>query len=121
MKISLTRPDAAWRRSCRSDNIGCMLGFYLMVGSANSQARLTYANRDAGEIQHEGRPWSESAFVPMHTVSTPEGFYLDPLPAGEVYIIMPATFEGGKTGPFMLSVSTDVDFVLKKDEPKARR
>ena len=45
---------------------------------------------------------------------------VDPLPPGEVYIIMPATFEGKKTGPFMVSVETDVDFLLAKDEPKRR-
>ena len=58
--------------------------------------------------------------MPMHSVGTPENFYLDPLPPGEVYIIMPATFEGKKTGPFMVSVETDVDFLLAKDEPKRR-
>lgn len=33
----------------------------------------------------------------------------------EVYCIMPAIFEPKHTGPFMLSVTTDVDFQLKKD------
>lgn len=31
-------------------------------------------------------------------------------PAG--YIIMPATYKPGKKGPFILAVSTDVDFTL---------
>jgi len=35
---------------------------------------------------------------------------LDGSPDG--YILMPTTYEPGKMGPFVVSVSTDVDFTL---------
>jgi len=31
------------------------------------------------------------------------------------YVIMPATYEAGQTGPFIISVSTDVDFTVTSD------
>ena len=80
------------------------MGFYLMQGHK--------PNRDMGNIYHEGKPWGESPFVPLHSVGTPEGFMLAPLPEGEVYSIMPCTFDPGKKGSFFLSVVTDVDFTL---------
>ena len=49
----------------------------------------------------------ESAFVPMHSVRTPVDFCIEPLPEDDVYSIIPATFEPGKTGPFFLSVSAE--------------
>ena len=107
MKITLTRPESVWQSQCKRDTVGNMMGFYLMVGSK--------PNRDTGNIMHDSRPWNESAFVPMHSVSTPQNFYLEPLMDEEVYCIMPAIFEPKHTGPFMLSVTTDVDFQLKKD------
>ena len=105
-------------RQCRKDSIGAMLGFYLLVRRGG---QLTRESREQSEVQHEGRPWTESSFVPMHTVSTPPGFYLDPLPPGEAYVIVPATFEPNKLGPFMVSVETDVEFLLAKDDVKSRR
>jgi hypothetical protein len=107
VKITLTRPESVWQSQCKRDTVGNMMGFYLMVGSK--------PNRDTGNIMHDSRPWNESAFVPMHSVSTPQNFYLEPLMDEEVYCIMPAIFEPKHTGPFMLSVTTDVDFQLKKD------
>jgi hypothetical protein len=80
------------------------MGFYLMQGPK--------PNRDMGAIFHDGKPWGESPFVPLHSVGTPEGFMLQPLPDGEVYSIMPTTFDPGKKGSFFLSVVTDVDFSL---------
>ena len=34
----------------------------------------------------------------------------------EGYIIMPTTYEPGKQGPFIISVSTDVEFKLTQQE-----
>ena len=102
VKIVLSRNEKTWSKECTKDSIGSMMGFYLMQGSK--------PNRDLGNITHDGRPWGESAFVPLHSVSTPEDFILNPLPEGEAYTIMPATFDSGKKGPFFLSVITDVDF-----------
>uniref|UniRef100_A0A7S3Y2S7 Uncharacterized protein n=1 Tax=Heterosigma akashiwo TaxID=2829 RepID=A0A7S3Y2S7_HETAK len=90
-----------------------MIGFYLMSGDR--------PNREGGGVYHEGKLWTESAFVPMHQVSTPENFYLDPLPDGKAYTIMPATFEPKKKGPFFISVVTDVEFTLKKESSSHKK
>lgn len=52
--------------------------------------------------------------VPTHEVSTPAGFMLDSNSEDEVFTIMPATFEPGKTGPFFISIATDVEFSLRR-------
>ena len=52
--------------------------------------------------------------VPTHEVSTPPGFMLDSNSEDEVFTIMPATFEPGKTGPFFISIATDVEFSLRR-------
>lgn len=76
-------------------------------------------SRDVSEeIYHEGEPWSETPFVPMHAVSTPLNFELEPLD-DEVYTIIPTTFEPGNTGPFILSVVADSDFTLQRDNSKS--
>lgn len=52
--------------------------------------------------------------VPTHEVSTPAGFMLDSTSEDDIFTIMPATFEPGKTGPFFISIATDVDFSLRR-------
>jgi len=108
IKITVTRPEGVWRAQCRKDTVGCMMGFYLMVGAKPNR-------EENGSIMYEGKPWTESSFVPMNSVATPKNFYLEPLPDEEVYTIMPAIFEPKHEGPFMLSVTTDVEFQLKRD------
>lgn len=81
-----------------------MIGFYLVPG--------TRVTRHAGRIFHEGAPWNETPFVPMHAVSTPDPFFLEPLPDDGVYTIVPATMEPGKRGPFFLTVAAECDFQL---------
>jgi len=51
-------------------------------------------------------------FIPWNEIT--ETICLDANPDG--YIIMPATYEANCTGPFILSVSTDVDFSLNDTE-----
>ena len=57
----------------------------------------------------------------MHSVRTPQDFYMEALPDDGVFTIMPTTFEPGKKGPFFLSVSSDSDFILKKERGKSNR
>ena len=33
VKISLSRPERDWKNKCLRDRVGCMMGFYLMVGT----------------------------------------------------------------------------------------
>lgn len=53
--------------------------------------------------------------VPTHEVSTPPAFMLDNTSEDDIFTIMPATFEPGKTGPFFISIATtDADFSLRR-------
>jgi len=51
---------------------------------------------------------NQEKFVPFNSLT--EVIELDNNPKG--YMIMPTTYAKGKIGPFILSVSTEVDFVL---------
>jgi len=114
VKISITRPEKEWKGQCSKDTIGSMIGFYLMVGSK--------PNRDLDQCPyHDGKPWTESPFVPMHEVSTPGNFYLDPLRDDDVYTIMPCTFEPGKKGTFFVSIMTDAEFSLKRESVSSKK
>lgn len=75
--------------------VGCMIGFYVYPAGAEPSKDVI--------INREG-----TKFVPWNEVS--EELMLDGNPDG--YIIMCSTYEPQKQGPFILSLSTDVDFVL---------
>ena len=75
--------------------VGCMIGFY--VYAANTEL-----NKDS-ILNREGMK-----FVPWNEIS--EEIMLDGNPDG--YMIMCSTYEPNKLGPFILSLSTDVDFTL---------
>jgi len=107
VKVTLSRPTGPWKPNVTKDSLGCMLGLYLCKGPNAQRGGLP-----GDEIWHEGEPWSETPFVPAHAVSTPAGFELPGLESGEVYTIVCATFEPGKMGPFVLSVTADADFSL---------
>jgi len=75
--------------------VGCMIGFY--VYAANTElSKESILNREGMK------------FVPWNEIS--EELMLDGNPDG--YMIMCSTYEPGKLGPFILSLSTDVDFTL---------
>ena len=79
-----------------------MMGFYLFQGAK--------IQRDASSVTVDGRMWTETDFVPMHSVASPPLS----LPAlfNESYVIMPTTWEPNRCGRFLLSVSADCDFTL---------
>ena len=105
VKITLTRPEDRWKKKCAKDDaVDCMMGFYLVAG--------TRVTKEPTGIYHEGQPYNFSGTVPIHEISTPGNFYLEPLPNDEVYTIMPVTYGSGKTGPFFVTVETDVDFLF---------
>jgi len=79
--------------------VGCMIGFY--VYPANQEpSKEVIMNREG------------TKFVPWNEIS--EEIYLESQPDG--YYIMCSTYEPGKQGPFILSLSTDVDFQLNAME-----
>jgi len=122
VKVTLSRAEDRWKKICRADPVGSMIGFY-----------ITPLDFDSTEITHETGVTYQTDFVPMHDVSTPTGFYLEVLPEHKYYGIVPCTYDAGKAGPFSISVSvtegsdlmsSDIAFVLKKitlQKKKSRR
>ena len=79
--------------------VGCMIGFYVYSAAAEPAKEAV--------INSEG-----TKFVPWNEIS--EALHLDGHPDG--YIIMCSTYEPGKRGPFVLSVSSEVNFRLEAIE-----
>ena len=75
--------------------VGCMIGFYVYPANEEPNKEVI--------VNREG-----TKFVPWNEVS--EDVALNGNPDG--YYIMPSTYEPGKQGPFILSLSTDVEFQL---------
>ena len=99
VKITLSRPEKAWKKQIGMALVGSMIGFY--VYPANIQPTKDNAlNKDTLKFV----PWCLYA----------EEFMLDGNAEG--YIIMPTTYEPNKQGPFNISVSTDVDFKLEQQD-----
>lgn len=95
VKITLSRPEKAWKKQIGMNMVGCMIGFY--VYAANTEL-----NKES-IINREGMK-----FVPWNEIS--EELMLEANPDG--YMIMCATYEPQKIGPFILSISTDVNFEI---------
>ena len=91
----MSRPDKVWKKSVGADLVGCMIGFYVFPGNA-SPSKETILNKDTLK------------FIPWNEIS--ETLTLDGRPEG--FIIMPCTYKPGMKGPFIISVSTEVDFTL---------
>ena len=105
--ISLTRPENEWKTQ---DMVGAMFGFYVNRAGTDGNP-----SKDPNHgIVHDGAPWDQSPFVPLHAVATPPGMALDP--SETPYLIMPATYAPGKKGKFFLTVTSDVDFTLTADK-----
>lgn len=107
VRISLTKSGSSWRSMCRSEAVACMIGFYVFAvtrSEGGEQLRQIY----------------ETDFAPTAEVCTEAGFHLDYLfSANESYVIMPTTFEDGKLGSFVLTVATDCDFTITRENPVA--
>lgn len=95
VKVTLSRPEKAWKKAVGMSLVGCMIGFYIYPGNVQP-TKDCLLNK------------ASQKFVPWNEVS--ESLMLDGNPDG--YIVMPTTYEPGKMGPFIISVSTDVEFTL---------
>jgi len=95
VKITLSRPPKVWKKQVGMSMVGCMIGFYVYPAS-QEPARESIINSEG------------TKFVPWNEIS--EELALDGHPDG--YIIMCSTYEPGKRGPFVLSVSSEVTFKL---------
>lgn len=104
LRISLSKTGSSWRALTRKDAVGCMGGFYVFLVTHNEHGNETM------------RPIYESTFAPTEEVSTETGFNLEYLHGShDSYVIMPTTFDEGKHGSFVLSVSADCDFSLIRE------
>lgn len=103
-KITLTRPEERWRSAARADSVGCMIGFYIVTCDRERDSKFNDGRREL---------FQEVSFVPMHQVTLTTTLRYDLLPEGKVFLVVPATFEPEKEGPFHLTVSMDSDFTLK--------
>ena len=99
VKITLSRPEKAWKKQIGMALVGSMIGFYVYP------ANISPTKENAINKQN-------LQFVPWCQYS--EELWLDGNPDG--YIIMPTTYEPNKQGPFNISVSTDVDFTLVQQD-----
>ena len=95
VKVTLSRPEKAWKKQIGMNLVGCMIGYYIYPGNLQPSKEVLI-NRDTQKFV----PWNE-----VHSE-----LMLDGNPDG--YIVMPSTYEPGKLGPFIISVSTDVEFTL---------
>lgn len=95
VKIVLSRPEKAWKKSIGMNLVGCMIGFYVYPGGQTASKEII--------LNTEG-----IKFVPWNEIS--ETLILDGNQDG--YVIMPATYESAKQGPFILSVATTCEFSL---------
>ena len=92
----MSRPEKAWKKAVGMSLVGCMIGFYVYPNGQSPDSKNL--------VNKEGRK-----FVPWNEIN--EELTLDYNKDG--YMIMPSTYEPGKQGPFIISVSTDVDFKLE--------
>lgn len=104
VKITLSRPEGPWKKPVGKNLVGCMIGFYVHKYGEIPDKKTT--------LNMEGTkfvPWNEIT----ETIAL-EGN--DNNGNREGYVIMPCTYECGKDiqGPFMIAVSTSVDFDLKQ-------
>lgn len=102
VKITLSRPEAAWKKAVGKNLVGCMIGFYVYPGG-HQPTKDNVLNKEG------------TKFVPWNEIS--ETIVLEGNESGgnrDGYVIMPCTYESSKeiTGPFMVAVSTTVEFSL---------
>ncbi|KAL3665768.1 hypothetical protein V7S43_009197 [Phytophthora oleae] len=121
VRVTLTRSEREWKSRCQRDSVGSMIGFYLFRGGSGKLMRPADALAEGGDanttthpIVINGRVWSETDFVPLHSVSSPPDLILSAAAKGG-YVIVPATYEPGRQGKFVLSVQCDAEFTLTGD------
>ncbi|ETN16172.1 hypothetical protein PPTG_06374 [Phytophthora nicotianae INRA-310] len=115
VRITLTRSEREWKTRCQRDSVGTMIGFYLFRGGSGKLMRpAEEGDSNSNPIVINGRPWSETDFVPLHSVSSPPDLVLSAAAKGG-YVVVPTTYEPGRLGKFVLSVQCDTEFTLTCD------
>lgn len=103
VKITLSRPEGPWKKPVGKNLVGCMIGFYVHVQSQTPPTKENALNIEGTKFV----PWNE-----ISETITLEGNDINGNRDG--YVIMPCTYEHLKDiqGPFMIAVSTTVEFSL---------
>ncbi|OWZ17169.1 Calpain-like cysteine protease C2 [Phytophthora megakarya] len=118
VRITLTRSEREWKSRCQRDSVGTMIGFYLFRGGSGKLIRpgdsTEGGSNSANPIVINGRPWSETDFVPLHSICSPPDLILSAA-AKDGYVIVPTTYEPGRLGKFVISVQCDIEFTLTCD------
>lgn len=99
VRLTLSRHGTNWKHLCRKDTVGSMIGFYIFINRHGEMTQIY-----------------ESIFSPDAEVATEPNFVLDQLSHGEVYTIMPTTFQEGKVGSFVLSILSEYEFTIGKEK-----
>lgn len=99
VRISLARYGTAWKNMQRKDTVGCMIGFYIFITRGTEMQQIY-----------------ESTFSTDQELATDPSFTLPQLGHGEVYTIMPATFNENKHGAFVISILSEYEFTITKDK-----
>ena len=102
VKVTLSRPEGPWKKPVGKNLVGCMIGFYV-----HQYGQIP--NRE-NALNTEG-----TKFVPWNEINETirlEGN--DNNGNRDGYVIMPCTYDRSKEiqGPFMIAVSTTVEFTL---------
>ena len=108
VKITLSRPKGPWKKALGKNMVGSMIGFYVHENNPNDPpSRENVKNAEATKLV----PWNE-----ISETITLEGSGDSRYKEG--YVIMPCTYESSKDiqGPFMIAVSTTVEFDFKQLE-----
>jgi hypothetical protein len=109
--ITLERPSKKWERMLKTNTLASLMGLYVLRGE-HQHAPVRSPQAALAAMIHQAN------FCPMHELKCT--LYLEPLPNGAPYILMPATFGEGMCGPFSLGVTTadgaPIEIALLDDE-----
>ena len=109
--ITLERPPKKWERMLKTNTLASLMGLYVLRGE-HQHTPVRSPQAALAAMIHQAN------FCPMHELKCT--LYLEPLPNGAPYILMPATFGEGMCGPFSLGVTTadgaPIEIALLDDE-----
>jgi len=103
-RIKVSKHGEKWKTGSKKETVGNMIGFYIFI--------CDKSDGGAGEM----RQVFESPFAPDDEIATDPDFTLEGLGPKEEYIIMPATFNEGKKGAFVLSITSEYEYTIVKEK-----
>ena len=98
-KVTLSRPEKLWSSKIARNTVGCMMGLYVFDELLTRPIKSKLLR--------------DPTFMPINEITE---VIEDESPSESGYTLMPATYENGIKGPFILSVSSDDKFTISKVE-----